>query len=272
MSIPKTFGNIFYCTTLSAIVSLGLCGLFSMASFASSQYTIDQRSGRYITCLEQIEQDPTAAYDQANAWRRSEVNASAQHCEALALVELGSYKAGAKILTGLASAEDTGDINTRATLHDQAGNAWMLAHDPGKAITSFNAALALGPSKPWIKTDIYVDRGAAYAMSEDWPSAERDYSLALAILPQQLDAVLARAGARRVQGDPVGALADIEFALGVDPESIEALVERGLLRVAYNDPKGAKKDFEEVVARAPDSPAAAIARNGLAKLSIRGAD
>jgi len=265
MNVKRFLINILLCT------AAGL-SLFVTTASAAGQYALDKRSGRYITCLRQIEKDPTAAYDEANAWRRQEVNAAAQHCEALALVELGSYRAGAKMLTELASSVETGDVNTRATLHDQAGNTWMLAHQSDKALASFNAALALAPSKPWIKADIYVDRGGVFASGEDWPSAERDYSSALEILPQLLEAVVLRAGARRAQRDAVGALADIEFVFGVDPDNVDALVERGLLRSDFNDPDGAKQDFEEVVARAPESLAAVIARNGLAKLSIRGSD
>jgi tetratricopeptide (TPR) repeat protein len=258
----------YYFCVCSAIAASAQVTTLKPAMAAPAK-ALDQASGRYLTCLSQLKQDPTAAYDQANAWRRQEASASAYHCEALALIELGSYRAGARILSNLAIDEETGDTSTRATLHGQAGNAWILQQDSQKALTSFEAALALKPLKPWVEADLLVDRSAARALEHDWSGAEKDCSLALEILPQLIEAVIARAGARRMLKDPVGALADIEFALAIEPESVDALVERGLLRKDYNDPDGARKDFEDVIAMAPSSSAATLARNGLAKLSIR---
>ena len=56
-----------------------------------------------------------------------------------------SHEAAAK-LDALARDKKNGAANDRATLFDQAGNAWLLASHPDQANDSFTAGLALSPA------------------------------------------------------------------------------------------------------------------------------
>ena len=65
----------------------------------------------------------------------------AEHCSAVALVGLKRYSEAAAKLDALGQAPGVG--NLRASLFDQAGNAWLLVNDAAHAAASFQAALAL---------------------------------------------------------------------------------------------------------------------------------
>ena len=76
----------------------------------------------------------------------------------MALVGLKRYgEAGAK-LDALGRAPDVGAL--RASLLDQAGNAWLLAGDATHAVTSFQNALTLSASD----ADLYADLARAQAL------------------------------------------------------------------------------------------------------------
>ena len=78
----------------------------------------------------------------------------------MALVELKRYPEAAARLDALGRAPDMG--NLRASVFDQAGNAWMLAGDAAQAVASFSAALALSAND----ADLYADLARAQAMQK----------------------------------------------------------------------------------------------------------
>ena len=59
------------------------------------------------------------------------------------------------------------------------------------------------------------------------------------------------------------ARAAIERALALVPDNAEALLERGILRQLRGDDAGARADWERAVEVAPDSVAADLARQNL---------
>ena len=163
---------------------------------------------RYDDCLQ-----PGRAQSGRRPWARPTNGPTehggppAQHCAAVALVGLKRYAEGAAKLDELGRAPGMGAL--RPSLFDQAGNAWMLAGDTGKAITSFQSALALSASD----ADIYGDLARAQAMQADWPAVESDLNAALAIQPRRPDLLVLRASARHAQNHIADARADVEAAL-----------------------------------------------------------
>ena len=215
---------------------------------------------RYENCLLLIRHEPQRALDAALDWEKTG-NAAASHCAALALVALRRYAEAAGRLDKLA--RRTPGAADSATVFDQAGNAWLLAHRPEDARLSFSAAIALFPIDP----DFLADRARAYAMSVNWKSADADLSAALAKSPSRADLLILRASARHAMGRKSEARADIDQALRVEPANADALEERGELKMEAGDSAGAKSDWHNVVAQAPQSAAAARAKQNLAILN-----
>jgi tetratricopeptide (TPR) repeat protein len=138
----------------------------------------------------------------------------------------------------------------------------MLAGDTGKAITSFQSALALSAND----ADLYGDLARAQAMQADWPAVESDLNAALAIQPKRVDLLVLRASARHAQNHIADARADVEAALMLSSHDAEALVERGAIKRDSGDLKGARADFQAVLGSKPSVATADAATRNIAAL------
>ncbi len=213
-----------------------------------------QQGETYQHCVDLTKSDAQAAYYRALAWHSAGGGSSAEHCEALALVQLHRYADAAPLLDklgqggGLSSAE-------RAQLFDQAGNMWLLAEQAPQAERSFGDALALTPRD----VDTLADRARARAMRKDWSGAAGDLTAALAVDGNRADLLVLRASALHAGGDKKEARADIDRALAVYPGYGDALVERGAMKFEDGDAAGARADWQAVAKAQPSSRAAALA-------------
>jgi tetratricopeptide (TPR) repeat protein len=213
---------------------------------------------RYQQCMALTKTDPQGAYNQALAWHSIGGGSGAEHCGALALVQLGRYTEAAPKLDALAQQAGI-QPSQRAQIHDQAGNAWLLAEDARRAEASFSNALVFAPHD----VDVLADRARARAMLKDWNGADADLSAALARDADRSDLLVLRASARHAAGRKQEARADIEKALDIFPGYGDALVERGAMKFEDGDAKGARIDWQLVVSSAPRSRAAALANEYL---------
>jgi tetratricopeptide (TPR) repeat protein len=247
-----------------AIVVVGI--LVSALARAADPSPLDDSSlpgrGRYDRCLELIKRNPHAALGAAVAWQNAGGGGAAMHCSAMALIDLKRYPAAAGVLDQLGH-QNIGGAEQRASVFDQAGNAWLLAHRGGDAAQSFSAALALSPRDP----DLHADRARAAALLGDWKAAEDDLSTALALDPNRADLLVLRASARHALHHLPQANADLQAALGIVPNYPEALLERGTWKLEAGDAKGARGDWQAVVSRAPASAAGETARQRLSALA-----
>jgi len=216
---------------------------------------------RYDRCLELTHRNAQQALEIAHLWQGAGGGPAAEHCAALALVALKRYPEAAAQLDRMGHA-NVGGAQERATLFDQAGNAWLLAHRGGEATISFSSALALSPRDP----DLLADRARAAALLGDWKAADIDLSFALKLDANRADLLVLRASARHAIGHKAEARADLDAALRIVPNYPEALLERGTLKIAAGDPKGAHDDWQKIVSTAPKSEAAATARQRLRAL------
>jgi tetratricopeptide (TPR) repeat protein len=169
-------------------------------------------------------------------------------------VQLGRYTEAAPKLDALAQQAGV-QPGQRAQIYDQAGNAWLLADDAHRAITSFSNALALAAND----VDVLSDRARAHAMLKDWKGADADLSAALARDADRSDLLVLRASARHAAGRKQEARGDIQKALDIFPGYGDALVERGAMKFEDGDARGARSDWQQVVKAAPQSRAAALA-------------
>ncbi|HEX3945229.1 MAG TPA: tetratricopeptide repeat protein [Rhizomicrobium sp.] len=213
---------------------------------------------RYDRCLELTHRNAQQALELARVWQSDRGGPAATHCAALAMVALKRYPEAARQLDQMGHANIGGAVE-RATLFDQAGNAWLLAHRGGEATISFSSALALSPHDP----DLLADRARAAALLGDWKAADIDLSSALKLDASRADLLVLRASARHAIGRTGDARTDLEAALHILPGYPEALLELGTLKLESGDSKGARADWQRVVSEAPTSDAAAIAQQRL---------
>ena len=216
-------------------------------------------AGRYRACLAMANDAPAGALKEAMAWASKGGGMPAQHCAALALVGMGRCGEAAARLDALARNKEIADADFRATLFDQAGNAWLMAGDGAKAIASLSSALALSGGDP----DLFADLARAQAMRKNWGEVDSDLSAALQTDPRRADLLVLRASARRALGRLKDAWSDIEAALKLRPDDGDALVERGLLRKQVGDMGGARRDFQAALKASPSGATAAAARDNL---------
>ena len=235
-----------------------------VATFAASTSAGAAGSERYAACLAAIEGDAAAAFEGAIAWRDEGGGFVAHHCVALALVRLGHHVEAANRLEVLAEDMRAAGQGLVAEVLGQAGNAWLLGGEPGRALGVFEAALALGPGGP----ELLIDRARAHAALGDYGAAESDLGRALVRDADNADALAYRAAARRRLGRLEEAAADLERALWLAPRHLEALLERGLLNIERGDAAAARRDLLEVRMVAPASDAAELAGVNLERLDV----
>jgi tetratricopeptide (TPR) repeat protein len=217
---------------------------------------------RYGDCLAQADLNAPVAFAAATKWVEQGGGPPAQHCAAVALVSMKRYAEGATRLDALGHAPGLGDL--RAQIFDQAGNAWILAGNTGKAIVSFQAALTLSAND----ADLYADLARAQAMQDDWPEVESDLNAALAIQPRRADLLVLRASARSAQNRFIEARSDIEAALRLSPKNPEAIMERGSIKRDSGDLKGARADFQAALTMNPSAATREEAQRNIAALDI----
>jgi tetratricopeptide (TPR) repeat protein len=107
------------------------------------------------------------------------------------------------------------------------------------AIKDYSSALAIAPQF----VEAYVNRGQAKQSRQDWAGAISDYSEALRLKPEA-GTYFARASAREIKGDLEGAIADYTRTLELDPNSAQAYVNRAAIETMLGKKIEADRDFE----------------------------
>lgn len=250
---------------LSKIVPPALCAsLLLLGVPAAAQSTVLQDAA-YQDCLALLRRNPEEGFSQAQLWQATGGGLPAQHCAALALVELRHYGDAADRLEKLLPLAEKQAPHLTVAILDQAANAWLLAEQPERARQLLDIAVKAAPET----SDLLIDRALALAALNDYAAAKRDLDVALRVDPTREDALALRAAARRQTGDLTGALEDAETALAIQPRLPEALLERGILRLGKGDRQGARRDLIEVRLVAPDSPAAVSAGQYIEQMDVK---
>jgi len=254
---------------LSSFVSLASAAAFAClagaaaAAAAPSPNPFDSDMP-YSACLDEIENDADNAWEMARMWGDLGGGAEADHCAALALLELGHYGDAAERLEMVARRNGAGSAAERAAIFNQSGNAWLLAGRPDKAQSAFSSALRLSPRD----VASWTDRARAWALKEDWEGAESDLTSALVFDQRKPEIYVLRASARSAQGKSEAAKSDIDTALLLDPDFPDALVDRGAMKLAQGDENGARADWVRVLLVDPYSLAGDAARAHIEKLDV----
>jgi tetratricopeptide (TPR) repeat protein len=221
-------------------------------------------AARYEACMALAKSHPTDGWETALAWQGEGGGEPADHCGAVALIGLKQYREAAMRLEALAKTSHN-EPAIRAGMLAQAGQAWILDGDPGRAYADQTAALQLTPNQ----ADLLVDRAESSALGRNWSDAVVDLDQAIGLAPDRADAYTYRAAAKRELNDLKGAAADTVQALQLDPDSPDAWLEDGNVQFLLGDKAGAHKSWQQVLTLAPKSPAADSARLNLEKLDVK---
>jgi tetratricopeptide (TPR) repeat protein len=203
--------------------ALAICGwilAIPMAALAQAE--------RYESCLDLVESQPLAAYEEALAWEAQGGGAPAKHCIASALLAMGSLQRGADRLEDLGHAPDLMDDRVRVGIFDQAAEAFLQLHQPDRALRSIEAGLKLRPH------DLELQIKQARALSELGKETEARTALdkVLRARPSHLLALRLRATLLVELGELGAAGRDVDRAMALAPTNVDVLLLRGAYREA----------------------------------------
>lgn len=249
-----------------ALLALAALALALAPAMAAAQTANPAPSGRarYEACIARTNSDAQGALEEAVQWRDSGGGAPARHCAAIALIRMGKFADAAAELDALADALDKTNARLRPAVLDQAGQAWMRADQPDKALASFSRAIEAKPGD----VELLIDRALAYAAKGGYWDAVDDLNAAADLAPKRADIYTFRASAYRYLGALDLAKTDLERALALAPDNPVALLERGIVRRLSGDAAGARADWLKVVTLAPKTPAARAAQTNLERLDV----
>lgn len=217
-------------------------------------------------CVAFVQSNPKEGLERARLWKDQGGGFYADHCIAMALFQLHDYGEAARRFEELATAMLGMPAPQRAQALDQAGQAWLDAHDPARAKAAFDAALQLGGKN----ADLLIDHAEALADLGQYWDAIDDLNRAIDLAPDRADAYIYRGTAYRYVDAPELALEDVQHGLKLAPNSPIGLLERGILRRLAGDIAGARQDWLKVTEVAPQSPEAKAASTNLANLKGKG--
>ena len=207
-----------------------------------------REAAHYSACMAQTRTNPEAAFDDAVAWQGLGGGAPASHCRAAALMGIGHYLEAAQGLENLAI-ESKAQPDFKARLLVQSAKAWIAAEDPAKAREIANSALLLVPDDP----EALIARALALeALGEFWGMAD-DLNTVLSAHPTHVEALVLRGAAYRQLDTLDLALDDLNRALALDPTHAEGLLERGTVYRLQGEKVAARADWRKLIASHPKS-------------------
>lgn len=223
----------------------------------------DPAEARLRSCTALVRSDPQRAIEAASGWQVEGGGIDAHMCLGLAYVALERWQEAASVFETAARDADLAQDPRRADLRVQAGNAWLAAGDPGRALTALDAALTTANLTDALRGEVHLDRARALvAMSQD-AAARQDLDRALQLVPTDPFAWYLSAALARRQNDLGRARTDVARALELAPDSPDVMLLAGTLAGLAGDMTEAERLYRQVMERAPDSEAGRAARASL---------
>jgi len=236
--------------------------LLSFALQANAE-TINH-AAQYEACMKLVHTHPSDAFDSALSWQGLGGGEAAEHCIASALIQLKSYKIGAKRLELLAD-NSRRSKEFKAQLLAQAAQGWFLANDLDHARAVLTTAIKLDNTQ----VDFYIDRAQIRAALEAYDQAIEDLDRALALNDIHVEALVFRGSINRQLEKFDEAWADISLATTLEPGHQEGLLERGMLYRIKGNEDQARKSWLDAIEQAPDSRTAELARLNLERMDVK---
>lgn len=160
-------------------------------------------------------------------------------------------------LTGAARADGYADFNAGIAAHDD--------HDADGAIRSLSLALAAPDLPAHLKATAYIDRALAYAMNKQYDKAIADYTSALALVPDDFDALLARGDLYVEKKTFDAARADYAAAIALRPELIDGYYGHAKANLTEHKFDDAIKDYDNALALSPGDMGLLLLRGDAAR-------
>lgn len=221
----------------------------------------------YRICLDLTRNQPDKAIELAGKWLTLSGGEPARHCQALALVALKEWGEGATRLEEIAS-ESRQTPGVRANMLAQAGQAWMLAGELSRAYAAQTTALKIIPQGTRQQAEILLDRAGTLVEGGEVDDAIADINAAMAVIPNNVEAMAFRASAHRLKGEIDLALEDAEAALGMNSQNAAALLERGNIFRIQRRVEDARRDWLKILDLAPETAEADAARENIARVDV----
>jgi len=258
--------------TIRKITYLLMMVAFVPALQAQTFSTVAE-SERYQNCISQVEISPNITLTLARQWYAEGGGVAAQHCEALALNETGDFSGAAtlfeKIVDYLTSGQGVSPFALKnkellkVQLNYLAGNAWRDAGELDKAYNAFSASIiGLAPNSVFAY-DIFLERGLIQVLRGDQLNAIEDFTRALELNQEKIDAFVYRAKAYRKIKSYTKARLDLKMALGIETNNPEALFESGAVYRLENKNDEAKAEWQKLKEKYPDTAWQKLAEDNL---------
>jgi tetratricopeptide (TPR) repeat protein len=200
----------------------------------------------------------------ANAWIANGGRLDARQCLGLAYVELGRWRAAATAYEQAAREADGAQSPRRTTFWVQAGNAWLAADEPARAMRSFDAALAVPSLAAELRGEVHLDRARAQVAMQNPAGARTDLDRALELVPADPMAWYLSAALYARQDNLALAARDIAKARELARDNPDILLLAGTIAGLGGNGAEAERLYRQVAAAAPQSDAGRAAAAALA--------
>lgn len=225
-----------------------------------------QGGTRMSECVALVRSNPHQAIDAANAWLDGHGGAPARECLGLAFVALEDWAAAGTAYESAAhEAEAAADVR-RADFWVQAGNAWLAAGQPLRALQDFDGALAVPGLADTKRAEAELDRARAQVALGHADIARQDIDQALRLAPTDGFAWYLSAALARRANDLTRAQADIGHAIALAPNDPDTILLAGTIAGLAGHLDEAERLYRRLVAAAPDSDAGREAAASLATM------
>lgn len=218
---------------------------------------------RFRSCADLVKKDAPAAVSEATRWRLAGGGSLARQCLGLAYTELQRWAPAATAFEQAARDAAAASDPRAADFHVQAGNAWLAADDPAKAIAAFDAALATRHLTDELRGEVHLDRARARVAAGDVKAARTDIQEGLKLVPRDPFAWYLSSALALREGASARASADIAKALELAPDDASVRLQAGNVAVTIGDFDSARRHYERAAAIAPQSEAGKAAAAAL---------
>ena len=221
---------------------------------------------RYRRCAEQVRTAPASAVDAANAWLVQGGSLYARQCLGLAYVALQRWDSAAAVYEQAGTEVPPAQDALRADLFVQAGNAWIAAGQPTRAILALDRALTASGLTDELRGEVHLDRARALVALDDAAGARQDLDRAVQLVPSDPFAWYLSAALAKREGNLSRARSDIRQALEITPDHPDMQLLAGTLAGLAGDLQEAERLYRRVAENAPEGEAKQAARASLATL------
>lgn len=221
---------------------------------------------RYAACADLVQADAERAIETASAWRVDGGGLHARQCLGLAYVALERWAPAATTYEQAAREAEAANDSRRADFHVQAGNAWIAAGEPTRAVQSLDAALAAPHLTDELRGEVHLDRARALVALGNAEGARTDLNEGLRLVPSDPFGWYLSAALARRQGDAARARSDIARALDMAADNPDIALLAGTIAGEAGDMAEAERLYRRVAEGAPDTEAGRAARASLETL------